>query len=69
MMCRDEMVQYLLSQNANVDIQSDSGITALIWATERNHMSTVSLLLKAGCKPDLYDKQGQTGMKRFSLLY
>ncbi|CAF4634600.1 unnamed protein product, partial [Rotaria magnacalcarata] len=45
---------------ANVDAIDEHGISSLSWASGRNHVEIVELLLKAGASPNLCDKNDTT---------
>uniref|UniRef100_A0A6U3AP77 Uncharacterized protein n=1 Tax=Lotharella globosa TaxID=91324 RepID=A0A6U3AP77_9EUKA len=65
--CRqhNEAVKYLISQGADVDIQSEDGRTALICAVYRNNASLVKFLVEvAGADPFLQDATGMTARDR-----
>ncbi len=55
-----EMVDFLLSQGASVNLQNDAGETALVYAVERDCLPIADALLKAGAKTDIEDKKGYT---------
>jgi ankyrin repeat protein len=49
--------------NSDVNFQSKGGgSTALMWACERGHTEIVSMLLKAGCVPDVRNDYGWTAL-------
>ena len=62
-----EMLNWLLQNGADPLIQNLSGVTALMWAIERNHLEVVDTLLKhengkhAEKLINMKDKQGFTG--------
>ena len=51
---------HLIQKGADVNIQSKSGVTALMIASARNVAPMIGLLIQAGAKPDLKSVQGQT---------
>jgi len=46
-----DVVKALLAANANVNLRSRNGYTALTWALARNNREIIRLLRKAGAKP------------------
>jgi Ankyrin repeats (3 copies) len=46
-----DVVKALLAANANVNLRSRNGYTALTWALTRNNREIIRLLRKAGAKP------------------
>ncbi|OGO91640.1 MAG: hypothetical protein A3F10_02455 [Coxiella sp. RIFCSPHIGHO2_12_FULL_42_15] len=43
-----EMVEFLISKNADINARASSGATALLYATEKNYKNVVNMLLKYG---------------------
>jgi len=60
---REEMVQFLITQGANVDWMNSSGQTALMWAVERNHIATATILIRKGkANVNIADNKGLTAL-------
>lgn len=57
-----EIVQFLLSKNADVNKQSDSGSTALHQAAGKNKFDIVKLLIEAGARTDIKDDLKETAI-------
>ena len=55
-----DIARELIQNGADVNIQSKSGVTALMIAAARNVAPMVGLLMQAGAKADLKSAQGQT---------
>jgi quinoprotein dehydrogenase-associated probable ABC transporter substrate-binding protein len=55
-----DLARELIKKGADVNIQSKSGVTALMIAAARNVAPMIGLLIQAGAKPDLKSVQGQT---------
>ena len=55
---RDAVVAQLLDVGATLDSEADDGLTALRFATQQNHSSTVELLLQAGADIDGTERSG-----------
>jgi quinoprotein dehydrogenase-associated probable ABC transporter substrate-binding protein len=55
-----DLARELIKKGADVNIQSKSGVTALMIAAARNVAPMIGLLIQAGSKPDLKSVQGQT---------
>ena len=54
-----DLARELIKKGADVNIQSKSGVTALMIAAARNVAPMIGLLIQAGAKPDLKSVQGQ----------
>jgi ankyrin repeat protein len=56
-------IEHLLRMN-NVDINAkdDGGWTAVIWAAEHRHLTTVEFLLQSGANPCLKDNEENSGL-------
>ncbi|CAL4195455.1 unnamed protein product, partial [Meganyctiphanes norvegica] len=48
---RDEIVSLLILNGANIEAVSNNGISSLLFACERGHLSTAKILLHAGANP------------------
>ncbi len=57
-----ETVQFLLSNNANVNAVTNTGETALMYAAERGHNSILILLLKAGASIEQKNSSGLSAL-------
>ena len=57
-----DVVAYLLSQDVDIDAQSDTGFTALMAATRNNHVELVKLLLDQDADIDLRNQNNQTAL-------
>ncbi len=55
-------MEYLLNCGANVDAIDEHGISSLSWASGRNHIDIVVLLLRANASPNLCDKNNTTAL-------
>ena len=55
-----DLARELIQMGADVNIQSKSGVTALMIAAARNVAPMIGLLIQAGAKADLKSAQGQT---------
>jgi quinoprotein dehydrogenase-associated probable ABC transporter substrate-binding protein len=55
-----DLARELIQKGADVNIQSKSGVTALMIASARNVAPMIGLLIQAGAKPELKSAQGQT---------
>lgn len=56
---RKEIVKYLIGKGADVNaIGGELASTPLHWATRQGHLSTVTLLVRAGADPSLRDATG-----------
>lgn len=53
-----ELVEKMLSKNANPNIQDSFGNTPLLWAVKRNNMELVSILLKNKADVNIKDSMG-----------
>jgi ankyrin repeat protein len=58
----DEIVKYLLDEDADVNIQDKDGDTALTCASLRGSLEVTDLLIKKGAKIDIQNKQGKTAL-------
>ena len=59
---RTDVVQLLLERGAQVDLQDNDGLTALIWANVRGHTEIVNVLLERGAQVDLQNNVGWTAL-------
>jgi ankyrin len=57
-------VRRLLEGNADVNLRSDDGSTAIFWAAHWNDVPTVGLLLRAGANPNTANDFGMTPLSR-----
>eukprot|EP00964_Phaeocystis_antarctica_P065113 scaffold39231_cov60-Phaeocystis_antarctica.AAC.2 len=57
-----EVVQLLLDKGAPVDEKTESGRTALMWASNNGHTEVVKLLLDKGASVNEKDKEGSTAL-------
>ena len=55
-----DIARELMQKGANVNIQSKSGVTALMIAAARNVAPMIGLLIQSGAKLDLKSEQGKT---------
>ncbi len=53
-----ELVEKMLSKNANPNIQDSFGNTPLLWAVKRNNLELVSILLKNKADINIKDSMG-----------
>src|SRR5262245_28803290 len=53
-------VRVLLQQKADVNAPQSDGATALHWAVYHNDLETVDVLIRAGAKPDVKNREGVT---------
>jgi ankyrin repeat protein len=63
---RPEVVRLLLARGAAVNHMDDAGMTPLIYAAaiDFGHSTIVDMLLAAGARPDVRDKEGLTALER-----
>jgi uncharacterized protein len=57
-----ELVQYLVSQGAQIDAQDFIGYTSLMYAVEFPSVDNVKYLLEAGADPDIRTIDGETAL-------
>ncbi len=57
-----EIIQYLISHGAQVNLTSLNGISPLMRACEGSKVSIMDLLLKQGADPQMENKEGRTAM-------
>ena len=57
-----ELVRSIISATANLNIQDDTGATALMWATHRRHHGILELLLNGGVDRTLKNQGGLTAL-------
>ena len=57
-----DVVQLLLERGAQVDLQNNVGLTALIWASDKGHTDIVKLLLERGAQIDLQNNDEWTAL-------
>lgn len=57
---RQNIIKYLIKNNANVNVQNNFGYTPLMYAIENNCIDVVSMLLKYGAKTNLKNKKNKT---------
>lgn len=57
-----ELVEYLLQNNANVNVKDSDGSTALFWAAVRGDQDLVKLLIDKGADVNEKDNQGSTAL-------
>ena len=55
-----EIVQLLISANANLNLQNNDGQTALMLAILYGHMDVAQVLINAGAKQEIVDNEGNT---------
>ena len=60
----DEVVAFLLGNNANPNIQNDSGNTALIFAASKGHKKVVKSLLYTDVEVETKAKNGDTALSK-----
>ncbi|KAL6036250.1 hypothetical protein STEG23_023986, partial [Scotinomys teguina] len=59
---KPQMVQFLLSKNASIDIKDDEGCTPVIKATQRNNVECLHILLVNGADTQIKDVDGNTAL-------
>ena len=57
-----ELVRSIVDAKVDLNIQDDSGATALMWATYRRHHRVIELLLAAGCDRTCKNPGGLTAL-------
>jgi len=62
-----ERLRLLLQQKADVNVPQTDGATALHWAVYRNDLETVNLLISAGAKIDVKNREGISPLAMASL--
>ena len=58
----DDLVKLLLQSRADVRIQSNTGWTAVMYATRRGHCSIVQLLLNEEAAVNTWTRTGMTSL-------
>ncbi|XP_069825902.1 M-phase phosphoprotein 8 [Dendropsophus ebraccatus] len=61
---QDDMLRLLIKKGAKINARQRNGTTALIHATEKNHLTTVALLLEAGAFVNLQQTTGETALMK-----
>lgn len=59
---KNDIIEFLIKNNANVNHKTDNGGTALIYATRNNNSKALILLLSAGANIDLITKENLTAL-------
>jgi ankyrin repeat protein len=59
---RSEIIEYLLSQGASVDVKSGTGDSPLIMATHTGHYQAVEVLIRNGANPNIAGDDGYTAL-------
>lgn len=59
---RDDVINFLLQHDANINIKDLSGATPLMIAIDRNFPDVVQMLIENGADLSLKDAKGYTGM-------
>lgn len=57
-----DVIQYLLTQNINLNAQDRNGRTALMWAISQHDTNTIVKLLERGAAVAIKDKMGATAL-------
>lgn len=57
-----ENIQVLIDHGAKIDAVTDSGMTALMWASSYGHLANVKLLVEKGAKIDIVDNNERTAL-------
>lgn len=57
-----ENIEVLLNNEANVDSVTDSGMTALMWASSFGYLEIVDLLVKKGANIESVDNNDRTAL-------
>ncbi|SFJ75113.1 ankyrin repeat domain-containing protein [Thermoflavimicrobium dichotomicum] len=57
---RQEMIQYLIQQGADLNAQDEDGNTALHYAISKRAKQIAEILLKAGANPNIQNEKGET---------
>ena len=57
-----DIVNALLEKNADLNLQTPQGDTALIWAAQKGHIDCVKALLEAGATVDVTNEYGKTAL-------
>ncbi len=58
-----KVIQFLINNNAHVNVQNNNGDTPLHIACKGDDLKTVTMLLKAGANPDITNKHGNNPEK------
>eukprot|EP00899_Mesostigma_viride_P026581 jgi/Mesvir1/7107/Mv09212-RA.1 len=58
----EEIVEFLLSKGARVDVANQDGNTPLHWAALNGHLNVVNRLLQAGASPTALNRAEKTPM-------
>ncbi|XP_044141886.1 M-phase phosphoprotein 8 [Bufo gargarizans] len=61
---QDDILRLLIKKGAKINSRQRNGTTALIHATEKNHLTTVALLLEAGAFVNLQQVTGETALMK-----
>lgn len=59
----NQLIQYLVLKNADLDISDSNGTTALIYAVQFNNIQAIKILLKHNADKTHKDKQGKTAFE------
>jgi ankyrin repeat protein len=57
-----EVLNLLAENGAKLDLKSNDGTSALIFAAQNGNREIVKLLLEKGASPDLKDNEGKTAL-------
>jgi ankyrin repeat protein len=57
-----EIVKLLAENGAKLDLKSNDGTSALIFASQNGNIEIAKLLLEKGANPDLKDNKGKTAL-------
>ncbi|XP_056417681.1 M-phase phosphoprotein 8 [Hyla sarda] len=61
---QDDILRLLIKKGAKINARQRNGTTALIHATEKNHLTTVALLLEAGAFVNIQQTTGETALMK-----
>ncbi|KAG8584747.1 hypothetical protein GDO81_004755 [Engystomops pustulosus] len=61
---QDDILRLLIKKGAKINSRQRNGTTALIHATEKNHLTTVALLLEAGAFVNMQQATGETALMK-----
>lgn len=56
------ILKLLVAYNTDLDLQNNSGITALMIAASKSDSSSIEILLAHGANPNIQDKKGETAL-------